>query len=342
MMASSLQTLFLPLEQGLVLPNDGQVLFLGACWHPFLVTMKGVAVWQPLFPAADALRAHGLEPLTAFPAQKTYDLILIDVPKQVEEAQFWLALAAEALQPDGVLVMAAANDAGGNRLLKWMTSLGFSCESLSKNKARVVWGVRPCTLSGQTKGWLEKGSIQDVLMADGRGVRSQPGIFGWDKIDAGSRLLGDLLPPDLAGTGADYGCGWGYLSSCVFEKTRGVKALYLLEADLRALDCAANNLENVRGDCTLHPLWTDATKPTENMPPLDFIIMNPPFHEGKKTDMALGQGFIDSAARALKKNGQLWMVANAHLPYEKILAKKFSAVEKVTERNGFKVFSCRK
>lgn len=341
-MAPSLQTLFLPFEQGLVQTDQASALFLGARWHPFLADMGDVQLWQPFYPAADTLMAHGLHPLPSLPAQKTYSLVLVDVPKQVEEAQFWIAHAAAILQPGGVLVIAAANDAGGNRLVKWMTSLGFAPESLSKNKARVVWGVRPRTISPIADEWFENGGICNVVMADGGTVCTQPGIFGWNKIDAGSRLLADLLPSDLGGTGADYGCGWGYLSSRLLEKTKAMEDLYLLEADSRALACAKNNLENVRGSCTLHPLWTDATNPAENMPPLDFIIMNPPFHEGKKTDLALGQGFIESASRALKKNGRLWMVANAHLPYEKILVEKFVAVEKVTERDGFKVFSCRK
>ena len=70
---------------------------------------------------------------------------------------------------------------------------------------------------------------------------------------------------------------------------------------------------------------------------LDFIVMNPPFHEGKKTDSDIGKQFIETASRSLRQGGQLWMVANAGLPYESVLGALFASHEKITEKNGFKV-----
>ena len=68
------------------------------------------------------------------------------------------------------------------------------------------------------------------------------------------------------------------------------------------------------------------------------VIMNPPFHTSRSADPGLGQGFITSAARNLTRNGQLWMVANRHLPYEATLAEAFTKVEEVAGNNRFKVF----
>ena len=70
--------------------------------------------------------------------------------------------------------------------------------------------------------------------------------------------------------------------------------------------------------------------------------MNPPFHNGKKTDCAIGNAFIETALQALRPGGQLFMVANNHLPYEEALADKFYECIKLHEGQGFKVFHARK
>ncbi|WP_163545134.1 methyltransferase, partial [Klebsiella pneumoniae] len=59
---------------------------------------------------------------------------------------------------------------------------------------------------------------------------------------------------------------------------------------------------------------------------LDFVVMNPPFHDGGAEDKALGQAFVRRAADLLKPRGTCWLVANRHLPYEAVLAPLFKTV----------------
>ena len=51
---------------------------------------------------------------------------------------------------------------------------------------------------------------------------------------------------------------------------------------------------------------------------------------------------IRVASHALKPGGQLFMVANRQLPYERTLAQAFSKVTKLREEQGFKVFWARR
>ena len=55
-------------------------------------------------------------------------------------------------------------------------------------------------------------------------------------------------------------------------------------------------------------------------------------------DLGAGWSFIASAARNLTRNGNLWMVANRHLPYETTLGENFAQVQEVAGDNRFKVF----
>lgn len=243
-----------------------------------------------------------------------------------------MAQAALALREGGVLVAAAANDAGGNRIEGWMRELGFNPQSLSKNKARVCWGVKD-ELSDCARKWVDSGIVRPVEI-EGRRWMSQPGIFGWNKADQGSKLLLDHVPGTLAGNGADLGCGYGYLGRFVLERSPAIRSIVCIDADRRAVSCCEENIEDPRATC----VWGDVCGPEIALAGLDWIVMNPPFHDGKKTTKDLGQAFIQVAARALKPGGVLYMVANAHLPYEKILDQNFKTHERLAQAKGFKVF----
>ena len=336
-MTASFETLLFPLQSGTIVPK-GRTLVMGAFPHPYLRVLTP-DVWQPFKPLADGLA--GLNRLGHIPSDPLYDLVLVDIPKQVDEAKFWMASALYALKPDGILVLAAANDANGNRLSKWVRDLGLAGDSDSRNKSRIVVTHRPEALSPLVSEWFDNGKKQKVETGDGYSFLSQPGVFGWNKIDDGSRLLSQKIPSGLGGIGADFGAGTGYLSARILLSCPDVKTLYVAEADARALECARENLENVRQDRTLEFLWADLTKPAA-LPALDFIVMNPPFHHGKKTDPHIGLSFIATAAHHLKKNGKLYVVANAHLPYEQSLRSAFSSVRLLAEEQGFKIYEAQR
>ena len=65
--------------------------------------------------------------------------------------------------------------------------------------------------------------------------------------------------------------------------------------------------------------------------------MNPPFHTGRAADPALGLAFIRAAQRGLAPDGVLWMVANRHLPYDKLLHEVFREVQVLGGDTGFRV-----
>jgi len=163
------------------------------------------------------------------------------------------------------------------------------------------------------------------------GFITAPGVFSADAIDPASKLLADHLPKKLGKRLADLGGGWGYLSARALER-EDITGLDLIEASESALDCARENISDAR--LKLH--WADArTWRPEAL--LDTVICNPPFHTGRAADPDLGRGFIKAAAAMLKPAGQLWLVANRHLPYEVTMADNFKEGKEITGDNRFKL-----
>lgn len=339
------QTLFSPIIRGGVDVSGWRAAFLGAQPGEALSQISGqyqaLLLQQGFKPYADALEKEGFRVDAAISEafeQKKIDAVFLLLPKNVVESRFLFACGLSLLRPGGMIFAAAGNKAGGGRIQSMFRDFGienFMSDSL--NKARVVW----TTCSGYDvhvcERTLQEGGRQNVL--DGAFV-SQPGVYGWDKVDAGSKLFMDVLPEDLKGWGADFGCGYGYLSHRVLSSCSGVKKWTALDADYRAVSLCEENLKPFSLDKTF--VWADLIQKQDFLQgKLDFIVMNPPFHEGKKIDYSVGQAFIQQARACLRKKGVLWMVANVHLPYETLLGDLFADVEFVTVKNGFKVLSAR-
>jgi 16S rRNA (guanine1207-N2)-methyltransferase len=144
--------------------------------------------------------------------------------------------------------------------------------------------------------------------------------------------LAKALPARLGPRVADLGAGWGFLSRAILER-EGVAELHLVEADHAALECAQRNITDPRA--RFH--WADATafKPDAAV---DTVVTNPPFHVSRAADPSLGRAFIEAARRILTPRGELWLVANRHLPYEKALRDAFREVTETGEDPSFKVF----
>ncbi len=344
-MSNAAQTVFYPFNNDLVErpPGDARGVFINAqvCLALNEFGAPNLFMQQYFKPYVAALAAAGCEASPDFPSDTAaYDYALVALPKNVIEAQYLVARALALLKPDGLLLCAADNLAGGGRIKKIMS--GFGLEGLrdaSKNKARVVWAQKNSIDEGALNAAITRGEMQKNAAGE---FTAQPGMFGWDKVDRGSEILLQNLPDDIKGRVADFGCGYGFLSHHLVQHYPKIKELICVDADYRAVQACAENLKDHKADTPTQSVWADLTTFSKAFAALDYIIMNPPFHEGNKTDSMIGLSFIDTAYASLRPRGKLFMVANVHLPYERKLNEKFFSVEKIFEGQGFKVYAAHK
>ena len=253
-------------------------------------------------------------------------------PPGTLERRYVLAQALTALMPGAALTALAPKDKGGSRIGAELKGFGCKVEETGRRHHRICVARRPETITGAEEA-IGAGSPR---LVEAIGLWSQPGVFSWDRIDPGSALLASRLPK-LSGKGADLGCGVGFLALAAL-KTPAVGRLDLVDIDRRAVEAARRNITDPRAQ--FH--WTDAADGDPPLDGLDFIVMNPPFHDAGQEDRGLGQAFIRRAARALRTGGACWLVANRHLPYETVLSSVFKSVRLDHEAGGYKVYEARK
>ncbi len=282
--------------------------------------------FSPLFPGAENL--HDLAP------GSLKNLAMLAPPGAIERRHS-LALALRALAPGAPFLVLAPKDKGGGRLARELAEFGCACNETSKRHHRIC--------SAEADG--DQAAIEAAIAAgaprfsDTLGLWTQPGVFSWDRIDPGTAFLIRHLP-EFSGRGADFGCGLGLLAHAILRSDR-VKALALVDIDRRAIELCRRNVADERAKI----VWADARAVNPQilgLDSLDFVAMNPPFHEGGAESRALGLAFIDKAAAMLRKGGQCWLVANRHLPYEAALARNFREVRQVAEEGGYKIVEGRK
>lgn len=319
-------------QQAAALPEvSGRMAVLHAQACPELASLKH---WQPdiiqhFKPEHHALSSMGLKP--QFALQGEYRHILLLPSKSKQQSQGWMAEAMLHLTDKGRLHMAAANDQGARAYEKLLGQLAGEVSSTSKSKCRIFSATKGAGFDqGLAEGWLRAAQAQPVAS---HGLISQPGLFSWDRADIGSGLLLQHLPA-LQGDGMDLCCGYGLLAVHIFNTSPQVGHLHLVDADALAVQCAQANTQQWSANISTH--WLDAAR--ETLPgKLDWIVCNPPFHEGHTRDTGLGQAIIAQACRSLKPGGQLFLVANRQLPYEHILQENLGRFDILAQQQGFKI-----
>ncbi len=342
-----LRTLFLPLEKQITSRQDFKNgLFLNAVRGQWFEVFKDTewSVFQPNYSLYKHFECLPQEKRFYDPGDMqnfgTFDLICILATKDKSETRFYIAHGLQMLGRDGVLLIAAENKAGGKALSDDLKTLGIPFIAESKHKARVCLIEKTGTFDqntiSQLSSWLDEGRFKAVC--DGQYL-SCPGIYGWNKVDRGSNMLAAHLPLNLTGCGADFGCGYGFLSIAALENNPAIREMHCYDSDYRAILAAQKNIGRIDNDQRpVHYHWTDLVQAgSVDKESFDWIVMNPPFHTGHDTDIDLGLKFIKTAALALKSGGWLFMVANQNLPYERVLETAFQRWEKIIEKDGFKI-----
>ncbi|WP_112321238.1 class I SAM-dependent methyltransferase [Oceanibium sediminis] len=278
-----------------------------------------------LAPVAARIGAHRATAVPDLP-EGQFDVVVVCLQRNRAQSFGLLSDGLTRLADGGLLVIDGQKTDGVDAFLKRLKTAVPMDGVLSKSHGKIAWGPKPDPMPTLMSDWKAGAAPRQV-----DGLWTAPGMFSADGLDPGSALLIAHLPEGAKGRAADLGAGWGALSAALLAKAPKLVSLDLIEADHAALEAARRNVSDPRA--RFH--WADAT--TFDGGDYDLIITNPPFHESRSADPALGRAFIQAAARLLGPKGRFLMVANRQLPYEKTLETSFRQWEQIETTPRYKI-----
>ncbi len=264
-------------------------------------------------------------------------VVLIQLPKDLEQLDRWVSLVAEYSDP-AVQVFAGGRvkhmTKSQNQILeKYFVNV---TASLGRQKSRVLvaGGVR--SDRPVLKEQLRKFYDPEL----GLWVCSAPGAFAAGRVDHGSRFLAQFVKQMPSGRGdrltaADLGCGTGVLSAVLAQSH---PEYYVIATDRSAaavVSARATLTKNVpdgrwevRQDNALR-LQPDSS--------LDLVICNPPFHSEASISTELSELLFAEAGRALRPGGVMLTVFNSHLPHRASLERLVGPTQQIGRNPKFTV-----
>lgn len=238
---------------------------------------------------------------------------LIKFPKSFDALLRYLDWCLQHLTTDHIIHIAGA---AKHIPVNWLNWLEQHSEHYQQH--RIVRKARAVSLRlnavPELQTWLGY-RTQDNLQ-----LRALPLVFSREREDRGGRALLDKLPP-LDGRVLDLGCGNGLLGLSIKQRWPRCQVTLTDDSFSAYLSSKANAERNqLQAECC-HGDTCEAVSG-----PFDTIVCNPPFHDGHKQLTNLAQRMFEQAAQCLASNGQLWVVANRHLPYKPLLQRYFRSI----------------
>jgi 16S rRNA (guanine1207-N2)-methyltransferase len=319
--------------------DQDRLLFLGGRHHPDLAELGPAhrLVEQPFRPWALTLESVGetvVGSVEEVSGEFAAALVLLGRHRDLNLGR--MARAFRSVRPGGSVICCGETKEGGARYERLVRDAAGLLRQDVKHHCRVFEALAGTHVAEeQLADWAAAASPREL--SDGFVVRA--GIFGAKRVDHGTRLLLQHLPDRLEGDVADLGAGYGVLGCA--SAARGAGRVVAVEADALALACNRVNMSRHAPDVEATFQWEDALtwRPGRQF---DWVVCNPPHHEGSRSDTDIGKGFIETASRILHPHGRMWMVANVRLPYEHTLSARFARWKPIAQGRGYKVIEARR
>jgi 16S rRNA (guanine1207-N2)-methyltransferase len=264
-----------------------------------------------------------------------FDVVVTHLPRGKAIARQFIADAAAVLKPDGRLYLAGHKRAGIKPFVTYAQEVFGNGEVIALKKG---YRVAVCVKDEDTTvphtdyyRWHEFSA-----QVDGRAYRfvSKPGVFSWNELDAGTRVLVETMSVRPGDTALDLGCGCGIIGLIAAHKASQGRVC-LTDSSVVAVEAARRTLA-LNGVTNAEVHLSDGAAAVREVP-FDVVITNPPFHQGRKADYNVAHQFIRDAACVLQRRGRLYVVANRFIRYEGHMSEHFHQVSVAYEDNLYRV-----
>jgi 16S rRNA (guanine1207-N2)-methyltransferase len=270
--------------------------------------------------------------------QQPFDGIVIYMPKAKQHLDMLLANMAYLLRKDGLLMVVGENKGGIKSVSTQLEKFGGRINKLdtAKHCALVSCSVDSPLPSFDINsyGVVRTYQVNALEMK----VFSLPGVFGHKQFDPGTQLLlqqfaqADELRK-MRGKLYDFACGTGIIGS-YFKQANPKLKVTMSDISALATHCSEKTLQ-------LNQLEAEVVASNgmqEIHQHFEYIVSNPPFHDGLKNEYGVTQTFIKNAHAKGNRGSRLTMVANRFLPYPEHIESTFFKFTTLCKTNKFCVY----
>lgn len=261
--------------------------------------------------------------------------VIVFMPKARSELAMRLAFAADQAVPGGRIWLVGGKNEGIASGGKRFRALFADAAKIDSARHCQLWCATVDSAKERERFDLEAWFSRWVLDVAGVSVPvyGLPGVFSDGRLDPGTRLLLETLTERPAEPVLDFACGAGVIGVWMRQQWPDLE-LELCDAQWQAVACARRVTS---GDPGAQVIPGDGLEAATG--PYGMIVTNPPFHQGVKTDRGVTETFLRQVRRYLRPGGELRLVANAFLPYPRLMRETLGPVETLADNGQYRVYS---
>ncbi len=213
--------------------------------------------------------------------------------------------------------------------------LGHSQCSLTWKKSRLILSDAtqiPTTQKPVIKAHYETDKPLEMT------IHKLSNVYNQGYLDIGTRVLMRELKP-FTGVEhiADLGCGSGELGLMALKLNPQAQVEFIDESYQAVASAKENVAANLPADLARCQFTCNDGMTNKQRNHYGAILCNPPFHQQHTIGDHIAWGMMQQARKALKQNGEFWLVGNRHLNYHVKMQRLFANCIQVGGNNKFVV-----
>jgi 16S rRNA (guanine1207-N2)-methyltransferase len=264
-----------------------------------------------------------------------FDVVAAHLPRGKAIARQFIADAAAVLKPGGRLYLAGHKQTGIKPFIAYAQEIFGDGGIIGLKKGyRVAVCVKDESTIAPETGYHQWREFSAEINEQVIRFVSKPGIFSWDRLDAGTRVLVEAIKIRPGDTVLDLGCGYGVIGLIAAQKAQQGH-VHLVDSSAVAVEATRRTMA-LNGTANAEVHLSDGAATLRDVR-FDVVVTNPPFHQGQRTDYNVAHQFIRDAANILRRRGRLYVVANRFIRYEREMSEHFHEVGVVYEDNLYRV-----
>lgn len=311
----------------------------GGIWPTLAAYAPTLSVMTNRFDLARAAQCHHIPTVFndwQFEEGQQFDAVFLRICKEKPVNLHLLREACSHLNTGGTLLVAGEKNEGIKSVWEYACGIFGRDARLKKHGQAYAGTLEKTANSGDADNSYHQ--IQHIGNWDDQPIYSKPGVYGWDKIDAGSALLLKHLYEETrlwerANSMLDLGCGYGFLTlaSAWLPCAKRVAT----DNNAGALLCMAKNAQERK--MAVEIIAADKGDLAEGK--FDLILCNPPFHRGFDVDSDLTRDFLVAAKQKLAADGVAVFVVNSFIALDKKIGGLFTSCRLLVDNRQFKVLA---